>query len=827
MVIKKLILAKYKRFSLNSIDYLEYTPEQKIQLILGTNGAGKSSLLCELSPLPAEHKSFHKGGYKHIFIEYRGSQYELQNEFLVNGNRYNFIKDDVELNKGGTITVYKDLVQQEFGITQEIYDLLSGHESFHAMTPIQRRKWLTLLSDSDYTYAFMYYNKLREKLKDLQNLYKLNQSRLVQEKDKLLSDEQETQYRSDIQSLKDFISQLIELKQPLVEVSKEQELTNKATITEETQRLLTLLPQLTLRQTTVSVIDQEIIEHKAREQACQGQTVQIFNAIQSLEDHVSVLEHTALQSYESIDQQIDDLSLKIHQFTQQKRLGLIFDCPTTALNALNTIYEQLTQIFSELPDNSDHQYSTTRYEQLDRQYRDIELLIAQTDAKILERLKLKGDLDHAKEHQHQQCPKCSHVWYKGYTQETYDAVVKSLSELEQQMDRLRQQQQSLNNSLEAHRSRLSLIQQFRLLSYHWSILEPLWASMAEYDMVSNNPRRVISHVSDLMLDLQLDSQIVSLQKQVTELIKLKDMTNAHQELDVNKVKQQIEHYQKQLQTLSDQIKQAKQQLLMLEGQKKIILQCQASQQLLEVSLEQRDSLGQKRMVALKQQALNDTIRVLQLALNEKEQLISKIDVQKGIIEHLESTLVEFDTKQSLLKIAIKELSPTEGLIAKGLTSFINHFVKHINAFIKQIWLYPLELVPILPDENADVELDYRFKVLVNETNEIPDITKGSAAMREVIDLAFRLVSMSFLKLQDFPIVTDEFASSLDKAHRQAAFHVISDLFSQASFSQIFMVSHYEEMYGSLSNADVNVLCPSNIPLPQNAVINKCLIMRSE
>lgn len=821
MVINKLILFRYKRFSLNNIEYLEYTPQQKIQLILGSNGVGKSSILAQLVPLPANHADFHKDGYKHIFITHRGCEYELQNEFMTSGNRYNFIKDEVELNKGGTISVFKDLVQQEFGITQEIYDLVSGQESFHEMTPAQRRKWLTLLSDSDYTYAFLYYNKLKEQLKELQGIYKLNQSRLVQEREKLLSAEQEQQYRHDIQSIKDFISQLIEFKQPLVEVSRDQEIANKTAIEQDTQRLLSLLPQLQLNNTPISVIDQQVIEFKVLEQSCQGQTVQIFNAIQALEDHVKVLEHTALQSYESIDQQVDSLSMQIHKLKQQKRLDLNFTCPTTTLNALNTIQEQLTQIFSELPDNSQHAYSPKAYEALDEQYRLIEQQIAATNVKIQERLKLKTDLEHARDHQQQQCPKCLHVWYKGYTEETYLSVIKSLEALEQQIEKQQMTLNEIASSLEVCRARLSLIQQFRLLSYHWNVLEPLWSHMADYNMVSVQPRRVINLISDLTLDLQLDEQVISLQRQVDELIQLKALTNSHQELDVTKVKQQVDEHQQRLQLLSSQIKHAKLQLQHLDTQKKLIVQLGQTQDNLTLSLQQRDRLSERRMTSLKQQALNDTIRVLQMSLNEKEQLISKIDIQRGVIDHLESTLTEFEIKQNLLKIAIKELSPTEGLIAKGLTSFINHFVKHINAFIKQIWLYPLELVPILPDENADVDLDYRFKVLINETNEISDITKGSSAMRAVINLAFQLVSMKFLHMDNYPVVADELGASFDKEHRRSLLKVINELLINSNYSQIFMVSHYEEMHGSLTNADINLLSATTALIPSN----HCLIMR--
>ena len=78
MRIIELVLFNYKRFSLNNIKEFTYRPQMKAQLILGTNGSGKSSLLSELSPLPSRSKDFFDDGYKLIKIEHRGNLYILK-----------------------------------------------------------------------------------------------------------------------------------------------------------------------------------------------------------------------------------------------------------------------------------------------------------------------------------------------------------------------------------------------------------------------------------------------------------------------------------------------------------------------------------------------------------------------------------------------------------------------------------------------------------------------------------------------------------------------------------------------------------------------------
>jgi DNA repair exonuclease SbcCD ATPase subunit len=58
MKILKLILRGYTRLQLKQITEFVYTPTDSIQIIIGTNGSGKSSILEELSPLPADSKYY-------------------------------------------------------------------------------------------------------------------------------------------------------------------------------------------------------------------------------------------------------------------------------------------------------------------------------------------------------------------------------------------------------------------------------------------------------------------------------------------------------------------------------------------------------------------------------------------------------------------------------------------------------------------------------------------------------------------------------------------------------------------------------------------------
>ena len=71
-------------------------------------------------------------------------------------------------------------------------------------------------------------------------------------------------------------------------------------------------------------------------------------------------------------------------------------------------------------------------------------------------------------------------------------------------------------------------------------------------------------------------------------------------------------------------------------------------------------------------------------------------------------LKELENKSRLLKSAIEALSPSGGLIADSILSFIKNLVIDMNYIINSIWSYDLE-IKACDLENGD--LDYKFPVI--------------------------------------------------------------------------------------------------------------------
>ena len=107
MVLKKLVLHRFKRFFLSGVEHFEYIPNSNVTVIAWGNGLGKSSLLSQLHPLPADlKKDYREDGYKYLEFTIGTDNYIASSGYVAKG-KHSFIKNDIELNTSGTGAVQK------------------------------------------------------------------------------------------------------------------------------------------------------------------------------------------------------------------------------------------------------------------------------------------------------------------------------------------------------------------------------------------------------------------------------------------------------------------------------------------------------------------------------------------------------------------------------------------------------------------------------------------------------------------------------------------------------------------------------------------------
>lgn len=828
MKIIELELFRYKRLALNAIEYIKINPENKIQLILGANGSGKSSLIKEMNPLPGVPNQFNKDGYKKVIIHHRNSVYELKSSFTSTGNKFSFIKDDEELNPGGTVTVYKELVKKFFNITQEVIDLLNGIDNFTSMAVAARRNWITKISDVDYTFAINYYNNLKESHRDILGAIKLNQSRLVQETEKLLSPEEEQKLRDKIRDVNEFIRYLLEVRQN--QSSDKASITRyiaelEGNITQHSQNLFNCYKDV---YASAGSIDTERLDEYILE--CQVSSGIQVNTIEELKvqiheklETIHLFKNSNLQSASEITEKIKSKAEELD--TVSLYTDIKFPDVNQAYQVFINVRETVSDIVKNLEPNNGNRYSRETFYACKEKIEETNKKKTAVVNNISRLQSAKKELEHLKEHGETECPSCSFRWFKGFDEKKYQEILNSIQLDEAILVNIDKELETFNSFIEKVKQYFEQYNQYKNLTTVYPILSPVWDYLSSSNVITNDPSSIGSALNRVQSDILTLINLENIKRELAELHKAQESLNLNETKTLTAIEEEITLLEKNLVETQVDLDEMKRSHNLYTTLRSVKENAKVLKDKVEGLLVTREAKYKELIEINRRDAINSIIMDLQLSNTKDEQIISKVDVQKALVQNIEAQLKELNDKSEVYKILIKELSPTEGLIAKSMTGFINHFVYQINSFIKKIWSYPLELVPMDNSSEDEIDLDFKFGVKVNGDIPIPDIANCSSAMKEVINLAFRIVSMKYLHLEDAPLYLDEFSSAMDHHHRQMAFHVITNLLTSANFSQIFLISHYADSYGSLKNSDVTVLSPMNIVIPKDMAFNKVTVIK--
>lgn len=785
-----------------------------------------SSLIKELSPLPAIPKEYTKDGLKIITIDHDNSTYVLKSDFRDKAPAYSFMKDDEELNTGLTVTVYKELVSKNFNITPEIHDLLIGKTVFHMMTIAERRSWFTKISDVDYTFAIRYYNKIKEQGRDISGGIKLARSRLVHEQDKLLDKEETERLKKEAIELHKLLDSILILK-----TTNTLNIQDSRKALESHENVMRSLSETILAKTktlsnlgNLSSLDElkmTLFTTEAERVLAVQSSEKIWNSIEERKQFLKDVELTDSTNLVDVDNKLDTLLIDIAAAKKTLFLDIDYSNSNSMLDSLSGIKSSIAEITNSLIKDPKRELNRNYYESLTADRTEHDNKLYQLDKNQLRLIRRKDELEHLKQHANETCPKCRHVWTKGFSPEEYSKLLVSIEEGSKAINKTK----SLVESLDVEISRVvgysNDLKELKSIMKGWSILNPLWSHISTEGYIFDNPEYISIVLDNCYSDLTIMQGIMTNESEVEDLLIVKKAILTTKDQDIQKLKDEISELDKELhiqQTL------AKNKTTRYENLKFCIDNLNTIDDYkskLETVMIEHSKCTEEIMESYRQEALNISIKDIKLKLSEIESKLAKLHVQDGIVANLKEDLTKMESEYVVYKALIKELSMNEGLIAKGLQGFINSFVSKVNNFIRKIWLYPMELVPVAMDTDS-IELDYKFIVKVSDNIVINDVKEGSSAMREIINLAFRVISMQYLGLTTAPLYLDEFGTALDEGHRESAHYAIANLLNTSDFSQIYMVSHYTSSHGSFTNADITVLDSSNLTLPENTAFNRAV-----
>jgi hypothetical protein len=836
MRIDSIELVGYRRLMTDQVSVFKMTLTQMIQLILGTNGSGKSSLMAELTPLPADGTHFRKGGYKLLHITHHGSKYELKNDFARSSKgEHSFIKNGEELNKSRLQTTQIELVWEHFRFNKELRDLLQGNLKFSKMKATPRRQWLTRLSDVSFDYALDVYQRTKSKYNSVNGFLRESKERLVAERVKIMTDEEQVQLRKEVEAIHHELSELLEMRAPLEHDRFQLENKQQAMLAELNTLSLRLLKmrhfapspiyggeemyrddwgQLQVpRFKSVEDVDRylnRLKERIAAEEAVINKSVKDHG---KLVENLAVLKKTGEAGAANLQKTLADLISQRDTTLARRKLSLEGFDPIAALASLNDCQDTLNSIFSVIPQNEDRRFSQAAIQTLQGELTEQRKLELNYRGHLE---KLDGQKTHLESHKQAgnvECPTCHTRFTPGFSEarlrEVCDSIERGRTKHAELVGRIKEQEERL----EALTEYGTLYRQYVGTTRSYPALRPFWDYLDREQLPIVAPRMVLTQLHILRGDLGVEGEASKLERAISDQRDLIAQKALVGDASLQETQEKLLEITLAVESMTAHLAKLRQRYSEHAEYRRSLMEALTLGE--EVSkLEQNvTKLTGDLVETMRRETIAHCIRQLQSQLNKKEETLATVRQQQTLVADLEKQIATYSVKETALKALLDTLSPTDGLIAEGLLGFIRNFTKQMNGIIKKIWSYPLVVKECGVSDNTGVELDYMFPMLVMNCLPVDDVSEGSTGMQDVVDLAFVTVAMKYLGLADFPLYLDEFSKSFDVEHKRSAMEALRTLMETHAFSQMFMISHDYQNYSSFNRVEVCVLDPKNIVVP--------------
>lgn len=811
MIVTKLILIDYKRLALNNIKKFVYTPEKRLQLILGSNGSGKSSILKELSPLPADlKKDYRDGGMKEIHIEHNGSNYVLVSKY--EKNKHSFIKDGEELNDGGTRKIQLKLVEDHFCITPAIHDVLTGRNSFTRMSVSERKKWLTNIADVDYEYPIGVYTRLKSRHRDIIGGLKLLHGKLANLENNIITEKERHELESNHNIAMDMIELLLHSKKDIrLEDNKDLKTKFENTL-DEVERILNQIDpefkEVKLGKIKTMISNEELKISYANSR---------INSI--LENMDKVIEKEALTDLDAdkIIKDIDSKSKEIVNISNSIYLDLKPSDIDSAYSQLVYVNPDLTVVLGTLSELTDIDITPAVINEKQRYIKNLKEQNAY-NKNILDSLLIeKSKMEENKNSNNISCSNCGHNWILGFDEEIYKRTLSKIDKVSITISKAEEEITVYDEYSKRLNEKLYCVDKFKGILNTNQFTAPILDYIVNVKKIdfTKYTQMTIDLLYSIMRDLEEWKEINIINLEVLELKQKLDYLEKSKKLLMDI---QVDNKKQLEDTLNNQYKELdgfNNRLKVLNKEKDKIATLNDLYTTLYSQMLGIKENANKQVLSIKNDYINKAIVTLRVEISAIETKIKESEFTIKNIDAIKKDIENMENRKNVIEYMIKELSPSEGLIAKSIMNFLKGFTEAMNSVINKLWTYELKVLPCNVDKN---DLNYRFPVSVDSKNTVEDISLTSSSMQEIIDLSFKIISMHQLGISDYPLILDEFGRTMDTEHRLRAYN-ITDILTN-SFKQVYMVTHFSEAFGRFRNNDIIVISEDNLVLDDIAEYNK-------
>lgn len=793
---------------------VHYTPNEPIQLFVANNGYGKSTLLRELSPLPADSSDYVKGGYKDITIEHNHRTFTLRSEFISGKKHFFSIDGSENLNTGHTVTVQKQLVEEYLGYTDTIHSLIMGDTPFTSMTAKHRRDVLIKLCDVDVTYALELHKQLSIELRNIQGAFKINQDRLYEVSNTLPQEDEINRLQSDIERIQVGVRQLLELKSNSVEFTAQNvpELEAYSVKLEELSRELIRAPY------EIPTGVQSTQAYREHNQLLQLHLRQLESALEGHQREYANLNDTLRLFQDDEQYTIDDIQARIATIHAQ-----ISDIEASVppevlsrtdaadvLSEIISIYENVDAFLMTIPVNENmtmyNRETVTRQKERRTEYQTYHDRALNRIAANTRRL------DHMAEAKEQKCPKCEYIWIPGWSDLEADRLKADNAVHEEKLIKIKEVLTAVDRFLEDASVWYQHYRRFQEWVRQYPRLQYFWNYYTQDHRLFNQPKSLAGW---MQLYIESFQKAIDYHQKKTEVMQMESLLVQKRAME-GKSKTVLCD---KLNAIESQINEVTQSIIVTRAQVQYhernynqLNRVLAMSAALEETISVIKSMAESYYDYTKNRLLDELIDDQLMQSSALTKRLNDAKTAMDVYKHLERSQGELETSASDYLALVEALSPVNGLIADSLTGFINNFVGQMNHVIEQIWTSGLYILPCSYEQG---NLDYRFPLVgADKDKPTPDVGLGSKGEKELIDFVFMLIARRYLNVEHFPLFMDEVGSSFFEDNRVKLYNYLKLLVDTGRIHQAFVVSHITNSHAVLHRVDTNVLDPTGVMITE-------------
>jgi DNA repair exonuclease SbcCD ATPase subunit len=836
MRIAGLTLVDYNMLKSSGIEKLSVDFNQDVEIIIGANGSGKSSVLRQLSTTPSVRSVFGDKGNKVLILEHNGTYYRLESDYTKPSSPHLFYEGDSEdnLNVGRTTQTQIELIGHHLGITPLVDDLIMNRFVFPKWTASKRKEFLMGVNPDQIGFVLTKIKEIASKIKACKNnIARLQSRKIILEQD-LLDENTVIEFTEEKQRISDELSQF-QRNLMDIEVGLRTLPNNTSTVAlidipairqtvRQARYRLAHLPHVDRDDNKRQSARERLLEQLA---VCRQRLIEIDEDITKTTQ--DLIDHEARYNELSLDGDLKATDETIsHLENERDKLNISrppFEMSVGELENKNREIAELRDrmmIFSQLSvtllpmkkrRRREQILSSGRYKQTSWRSRlsDLEMQYDEVSKRHSIQPRDIPDSPCAKD----RCPLYSHFMGEYTTAEDKRKdIFQKIEKGRRKIARLDRLVGGLADYLEQSQPYVAQIDWLISYAQRNPVLHHILREMDILSVLSTNPNRIVRQLEDAYDRIDRWHRLKSIMSDLETAYALKSRQISSESHDTIKLVSVIDTSRNTLRELRDAIDEVMARKAHLERElndiqtfsdiKNTVLTIQRNHTAMVESAAHNHERSKLTLLhkGVKELMEQKFLRMSEIERTLRAQASLRDRYQEEIVSQL--TIIEKELKdQQQIETALIAI-PKENMV-----DFINTLFDQANRLIKMIWTIPLMIKPLSLQDS----LNYDFTVLGDNQTE-RELSECSEGETEILSLAINLALRIVLNHMDYPLCLDETGRTMDNRHRDNLVNLLKRLLDDKVISQLFLISHHATIHDNFPHSETLVIREDNILLPE-------------